>query len=320
MLVADLAFVRHPVELDLEIVLEDRFRIYGVVRRGTLWDTRIAPPAPGPAPDAVFFYFVLAGTMVWDAPLDLRVEGGQALVATQAALEGENGKRTATHASFGEPFHVVQLRVARELVRDGLGREPTLVVVTDEVRAALALFAHAPTRTHDARVARTSELLRAVYRAGLVVEDLSHTITREEGLAERMWAGAVPFFRDVYLAPSLTELSDKVGLCAPPRGPRDVGDDEALRAPVGRLARRVARASASASRSCCSRATSSPSARSRCASATRRSRPCTMRFEQRGYRPLAWSASASSPAGASSPGRGDRSRAPRQPSFRTGSR
>jgi AraC-like DNA-binding protein len=209
---AALRFVREPVELVFDLALEDTFRVYRVLRRGTLWDARLAPAHPDTKVDAAFVYVVLGGTLAWDAPLALQVGPGQAMVASQAALDGAGGVRTATYASWGEPFHVVQVRVARELVAMPVPEEGARAFEPSAaLLAAARAYASAP-EGDEARRRALTELLRALHEGGVLASDLSTTMRGVDALGERVWRAAVPIFRDLYFSPSLVELSDRAGL------------------------------------------------------------------------------------------------------------
>jgi AraC-like DNA-binding protein len=182
-----------------------------VTRSGLIFDTRFAPPREGGSED-LLLYLVVDGhfahlsspTQVWAGPT--------LVVLDEDQFEGARGVPGLPLRSWGDPFRVVELRVARRSMSlDPLPARPFVWPVEGAVldRAREALAASVAGESIGAPLRAYVDALAA---SGIVSSELARGLTHEDQRFSRLWAAARPMAEEFDLVASLDAIALGAGL------------------------------------------------------------------------------------------------------------
>src|SRR5262249_18387465 len=129
-----------PVSVAVDLMLERRFRIYVFERRGTFWDSGLAPVHSGRASRERLLILHLEGNFVWEGPRGRRFADEPAVLVSDALFEGERGRQPWTFATWGEPFRALYLHADSGAFSAPPSDEPIRIEATPEIRAAASTY------------------------------------------------------------------------------------------------------------------------------------------------------------------------------------
>jgi AraC-like DNA-binding protein len=182
-----------------------------VRRRGLVYDTRFVPPRGGSSDD-LLVYLVVEGSFVQLSEPAVTWEGPTLVVLDEDQFEGARGVAGLPLRSWGDPFRLVELRVARPSVRiDPLPKRPFVWplggAVWDRARETLDLAERGAPFEASFRA-----LVEALAGAGVLAPGLVDRLTAEDRRFSRLWAAARPMAEAFDLVASLDAIALGAGL------------------------------------------------------------------------------------------------------------
>jgi AraC-like DNA-binding protein len=182
-----------------------------VTRRGLIFDTRFAPPRTGSSDDLLLYLVVDGQFAQLSSPAQIWA-GPTLVVLDEDQFEGALGRPGLPLRSWGDPFRVVELRVARRSVcLDPLPPRPFVWPLErdawERARGCLAASeAGAPIEPP------LRALLEELARVSVVRRELVDGLSVEDQRFTRLWTAARPMAEEFDLVASLDAIALGAGL------------------------------------------------------------------------------------------------------------
>jgi AraC-like DNA-binding protein len=192
------------------ILLGPQFRMSIVQRCGLVFDTRFVPASSQAANTNPCVYLLLDGT--WQTSMGASFAAPQALLVSEAHLDGAEGVRPFTYRAAGEPFCMMELHFNPSVTSLRAASEPVPLSLDAATWAAAAVVAER-SRGDDVRLLpETASLLAALAKLGLVSPALAETALHPMPAQFRLlWKAIGPIVERLDLRPTVKELSAVTG-------------------------------------------------------------------------------------------------------------
>jgi AraC-like DNA-binding protein len=193
------------------LTFASRFWSVLVVRDGFTLDTRFVPAPDGAPKGNAILYVLLEGVWVELGGKKRTFNAPCSFLLTEEEYEGAHGKRGAPYRAKGSPtFRALELHFVESDMRVPYGEVTLSQASWQAAKDAVDLGKH---RTDEELLTPVSALLRALGADGVVTDSLVETATKDGSPTfARLWRALRPMAERLYLAPSMSEVSQNTGM------------------------------------------------------------------------------------------------------------
>jgi AraC-like DNA-binding protein len=193
------------------LTFASRFWSVLVVRDGFTLDTRYVPAPEGSPKGNAILYVLLEGVWVELGGKKRTFNGPTAFLLTEEEYEGAHGKRDAPYRAKGVPtFRALELHFVEKDMQVPYGEVKLSEATWQAAKSAVDLEKHS---SDEELLSPINDLLRALGADGTITQSLVEVATKQGSPTfARLWRALRPMVERLYLAPTMSEVSQNTGM------------------------------------------------------------------------------------------------------------
>lgn len=193
------------------LTFASRFWSVLVVRDGFTLDTRFVPAPDGAPKGNAILYILLEGIWVELGGKKRTFNAPVAFLLTEEEYEGAHGRRDAPYRAKGTPtFRALELHFVEKDMLVPFGEVKLSDASWQAAKDAVDLGKH---KSDEELLVPICDLLRALAADGIVAQSVVDVATKQGSPTfARLWRALRPMVERLYLAPTMSEVSQNTGM------------------------------------------------------------------------------------------------------------